>query len=82
MESLVTLPITTHHGPDVAERTERGIADSMIRLAVGLEEADGLIADLAQALDAIWQPAPFPPTGPVRGAAGGRSLRRRHPEET
>ncbi|MFJ2032244.1 PLP-dependent transferase [Streptosporangium sp. NPDC087985] len=34
------------------ERVRRGIADSMIRLSVGLEDADDLIADLAQALDA------------------------------
>ncbi|WP_264936361.1 PLP-dependent transferase [Streptomyces sp. A012304] len=29
-----------------------GIADSMVRLSAGLEDADDLIADLAQALDA------------------------------
>ncbi|MET7338778.1 PLP-dependent aspartate aminotransferase family protein [Nonomuraea sp. NPDC005650] len=52
VESLITQPITTtHHGLDPAERTRRGIADSMIRLSVGLEDADDLIADLAQALD-------------------------------
>ncbi|MEU0008009.1 PLP-dependent transferase [Streptomyces sp. NPDC006314] len=28
------------------------MADSMVRLPVGLEDADDLIADLAQALDA------------------------------
>jgi cystathionine gamma-synthase/methionine-gamma-lyase len=53
VESLVTQPITTtHHGLDPAERARRGIADSMVRLSVGLEDADDLIADLAQALDA------------------------------
>ncbi|MFJ3307631.1 trans-sulfuration enzyme family protein [Streptomyces sp. NPDC086549] len=52
VESLVTQPITTtHHGLDPAERARRGIADSMIRLSVGLEDADDLIADLARALD-------------------------------
>jgi cystathionine gamma-synthase/methionine-gamma-lyase len=52
VESLVTQPITTtHHGLDPAERAKRGIADSMVRLSVGLEDADDLIADLAQALD-------------------------------
>jgi cystathionine gamma-synthase/methionine-gamma-lyase len=51
VESLVTQPITTtHHGLDPAERAKRGIADSMVRLSVGLEDADDLIADLAQAL--------------------------------
>lgn len=53
VESLVTQPITTtHHGLDPAERARRGITDSMIRLSVGLEDPDDLIADLAQALDA------------------------------
>jgi cystathionine gamma-synthase/methionine-gamma-lyase len=52
VESLITQPITTtHHGVDPGERAKRGIADSMIRLSVGLEDADDLIADLAQALD-------------------------------
>ncbi|MFJ4820695.1 PLP-dependent transferase [Streptomyces sp. NPDC088801] len=36
---------------DPAERAKRGIADSMIRLSVGLEDAYDLITDLAQALD-------------------------------
>jgi cystathionine gamma-synthase len=53
VESLITQPITTtHHGLDPAERARRGIADSMIRLSVGLEDAEDLINDLAQALDA------------------------------
>lgn len=56
-ESLVTQPITTtHHGLDPAERTRRGIADSMIRLSVGLEDAEDLIADLAHALDGTAMP--------------------------
>ncbi|MET9683352.1 trans-sulfuration enzyme family protein [Streptomyces coeruleorubidus] len=49
---LVTQPITTtHHGVEPGERAKRGIADSMIRLSVGLEDAHDLIADLAQTLD-------------------------------
>ncbi|WP_211265810.1 trans-sulfuration enzyme family protein [Actinacidiphila oryziradicis] len=53
VESLVTQPITTtHHGVTPEERALRGIADSMVRLSVGLEEADDLIKDLDQALDA------------------------------
>jgi cystathionine gamma-synthase len=52
VESLITQPITTtHHGVAPDERAKRGIADSMIRLSVGLEDADDLIADLTQALD-------------------------------
>lgn len=50
-ESLVTQPCTTtHHGLTAAERARRGISDAMLRLSVGLEEADDLIADLEQAL--------------------------------
>ncbi|WP_432945728.1 trans-sulfuration enzyme family protein [Kribbella sp. CA-253562] len=52
VEALITQPITTtHHGVAPDERAKRGIADSMIRLSVGLEDADDLIGDLAQALD-------------------------------
>ena len=50
-ESLVTQPCTTtHHGLTPEERARRGIADAMLRLSVGLEDADDLIADLFQAL--------------------------------
>lgn len=52
VESLVTQPCTTtHHGLPPEERTRRGIADAMLRLSIGLEDADDLIADLAQALE-------------------------------
>lgn len=51
VESLVTQPITTtHHGVTPAERARRGIVDGMVRLSVGLEDAEDLIADLQQAL--------------------------------
>ena len=33
------------------ERAVLGIPDNMIRMACGIEDADDLIADLAQALD-------------------------------
>jgi cystathionine gamma-synthase len=33
------------------ERRAFGIPDNMIRLACGIEDADDLVADLAQALD-------------------------------
>lgn len=49
--SLVTQPCTTtHHGLTAEERARRGISDAMLRLSVGLEDADDLIADLEQAL--------------------------------
>ena len=51
VESLVTQPITTtHHGMDPAERARRGIVDGMVRLSVGLEDAEDLVADLEHAL--------------------------------
>ena len=51
VESLVTQPCTTtHHGLPAGERARRGISDSMLRLSVGLEDAEDLIADLNQAL--------------------------------
>jgi cystathionine beta-lyase/cystathionine gamma-synthase len=51
VESLVTQPCTTtHHGLTPEERGRRGISDSMLRLSIGLEDAEDLIADLHQAL--------------------------------
>lgn len=51
VESLVTQPCTTtHHGLTPEERARRGISDAMLRLSIGLEDADDLIADLEQAL--------------------------------
>jgi len=53
-KSLVTHPATTTHmriGPE--ERAKLGITDGVIRLSVGLEDADDLTDDLAQALAAI-----------------------------
>lgn len=50
-ESLVTQPCTTtHHGLTPEERARRGISDAMLRLSVGLEDVEDLIADLEQAL--------------------------------
>ena len=36
-----------------AERAAFRIGDNMIRMACGIEDADDLVADLAQALDAL-----------------------------
>lgn len=52
VESLVTQPCTTtHHGLPPEERARRGISDAMLRLSIGLEDTDDLIADLNQALE-------------------------------
>jgi cystathionine beta-lyase/cystathionine gamma-synthase len=51
VESLATQPITTtHHSMGPEERARRGLGDGMIRLSVGLEDPEDLIADLEQAL--------------------------------
>jgi len=51
-ESLVTLPVaTSHHGMPAQERQRRGISDSMLRLSIGLEDPEDLIADLRHALN-------------------------------
>ncbi len=52
-KSLVTHPATTtHFRLTAAARAELGIGDGMIRLSVGLEDADDLIADLERGLAA------------------------------
>ena len=54
-KSLVTHPATTTHQRLKPEaRAELGIGDGMVRLSVGLEAADDLIADLDQALIAAF----------------------------
>ena len=35
-----------------AEQAETGVTDGLVRVSVGLEDADDLVADLAHALDA------------------------------
>lgn len=50
-ESLITLPCTqTHADVSPEEREKLGITDSFLRMSVGLENAQDLIADLAQAM--------------------------------
>uniref|UniRef100_UPI0013DA8676 PLP-dependent transferase n=1 Tax=Serratia marcescens TaxID=615 RepID=UPI0013DA8676 len=43
----------THKSIPDEKRRAAGVADSLLRLSVGLEEAEDLIADLKQALDTI-----------------------------
>ena len=50
-ESLITLPATQTHADVPAEDREKlGITDSFLRMSVGLENAQDLIADLQQAM--------------------------------
>jgi cystathionine beta-lyase/cystathionine gamma-synthase len=51
VESLIEHPaIMTHASVPPAVRQKLGISDGLIRISVGIEHADDLIADLAQAL--------------------------------
>lgn len=53
-ESLVEVPaFMSHFEIPKPERLKMGIKDELIRLSVGLEDADDLIADLDQAFDKI-----------------------------
>jgi cystathionine gamma-synthase len=51
VESLVSQPILTSHRDLTADlRAERGISDSLVRLSIGLEDAEDIENDLLQAL--------------------------------
>jgi cystathionine gamma-lyase len=53
VESLLGHPASmTHASIPREERLRNGLADTLIRLSVGVEDAEDLVADLAQALDA------------------------------
>ena len=50
-ETLITIPcLQTHRDVAPEDREKLGITDSLLRMSVGLENADDLIADLEQAL--------------------------------
>jgi cystathionine beta-lyase/cystathionine gamma-synthase len=54
VESLVSIPVLTSHLTVPQEEREKvGITEQMIRLSVGIENADDLIADLEHALAAV-----------------------------
>lgn len=54
VESLVSQPVaTSHHAISAEERAKQGITDGMLRLSVGLESVEDLIADLEQALASV-----------------------------
>ncbi|HZD18233.1 MAG TPA: cystathionine gamma-synthase family protein [Actinomycetota bacterium] len=53
-ESLAEHPATmTHAGCDPGGRLRHGITEGLVRLSVGIEHPEDLIADVARALDAI-----------------------------
>lgn len=52
VESLIEHPVSMTHGSiPPAERAKAGLGDGLIRLSVGIEDADDLIDDLKSALD-------------------------------
>jgi cystathionine gamma-synthase len=54
VESLVSIPVLTSHAMISADQREKmGVTEQMIRLSVGIENAEDLIADLERALEAV-----------------------------
>ena len=54
VDSLVSIPVLTSHAMISPEdRAKMGVAEQLIRLSVGIENADDLIADLEQALKVV-----------------------------
>ena len=52
VESLVNHPASmTHASIPKAEREKSGVVDGLLRLSVGVEDIEDLLADLGQALD-------------------------------
>jgi cystathionine gamma-synthase len=52
VESLIAHPATmTHAAMEPEARARAGIADSLLRVSVGIESADDLVADLRAGLD-------------------------------
>ena len=53
VESIICAPATTSHAKlSTEQRKQLGITDSLLRLSVGIEDVDDLIADIDQALEA------------------------------
>ncbi len=54
VETLISHPATmTHASVDEAKRLRIGITDGLVRISVGIEDTDDIIADLDQALEKI-----------------------------
>jgi cystathionine beta-lyase/cystathionine gamma-synthase len=57
VESLVLIPVLTSHAMiEPAHRAQMGVTEQMIRLSVGIENVNDLIADLEHALEAVRAP--------------------------
>jgi cystathionine beta-lyase/cystathionine gamma-synthase len=67
VESLVEVPpLMTHASIPPEERRKAGLSDGLVRLSVGCEHIDDLLADIAQALDAATPARPSPPPRTTR----------------
>lgn len=54
IESLIEVPaIMTHGGIPQAEREANGVFDDLVRVSVGIEDTDDLLADVEQALNKV-----------------------------
>ena len=54
VETLISHPATMTHGSvPAARRQEIGITDGLVRISVGIEDIDDLLADISQALDRV-----------------------------
>ncbi len=54
VESLISLPAKmTHASIPPERRAQIGISDNLVRLSVGLEDVEDILADIAQALDQV-----------------------------
>ena len=54
VETLISHPATMTHGSVPAERRQQiGITEGLVRISVGIEDVEDLIADISQALDRV-----------------------------
>jgi cystathionine beta-lyase/cystathionine gamma-synthase len=66
VETLVTHPVSmTHADVSRAQRERTGVTDGLVRLSVGLEDPEDVIADLEQALDVAARTAAEEATCPT-----------------
>ena len=53
LESLINHPASmTHVSMGAEARAKAGVTDNLLRLSIGIEHIDDILADLSQALDA------------------------------
>jgi cystathionine beta-lyase/cystathionine gamma-synthase len=54
VDTMITHPATmTHAEVPRADREQRGLTDGLVRISVGIEHIDDIIADLEQALEKV-----------------------------